>query len=67
MHVLIYKIKKKNLLHIIGGLSKLYNDKGRSVTFANLFDELAEIFPIDKKRRLQDLIESKRHIVYVFL
>lgn len=52
---------KKSLLHIQGGLSKLYNDKGRSVTFANLFDELAEKFPIDKMRRLQDLIESKRH------
>lgn len=37
-------------------LSSLYNDRGASVIFANLFDELAEAFPNDQITRLQDLI-----------
>lgn len=39
-------------------LGKLYFDQGRSVIFANLFDELAERFPEDKIQRLQDLIKN---------
>lgn len=50
-----------------GNLSKLYYDEGLSVTFANLFDDLAEHFPIDKIHRLQDFIGSKKQFFYVFL
>lgn len=47
-------------------LSSLYNDRGASVIFANLFDELAEAFPNDQITRLQDLIRCKS-IVFLCL
>lgn len=59
-------MKEKKILYI-GILSKLYNDEGLSVTFANLFDELAENFPINKIQRLQDFIGSKTQFCFVFL
>lgn len=47
-------------------LSSLYNDRGASVIFANIFDEIAEAFPRDQITRLQDLVECKSIAFCVF-
>lgn len=41
------------------GLSKIYLDGGTGLKFAKLFDDIAELFPEKKTRRLKDFIQSK--------
>lgn len=43
-------------------LSKVFSDRGSKVMFANLFDQIAEGFPKDQIRRLQDLIYNSHKV-----
>lgn len=52
-------------LFLIGCLNEVYLGEGTGIKFAILFDELAENFPENKVRRLQDFIRCKINVKYV--
>lgn len=53
-----------HIMFLIGRLSKIYLNGRPGFKFAKLFDEIAELFPKEKTRRLKDFIQSKFKLLY---
>lgn len=50
-----------------GSLNEIFDDEGAGITFAILFDDLADNFPKEKFQKLRDLIQSNASTVFIII